>query len=273
MTELASVIQIQGASIQFPFDDGEMGDVSWTGQTTPSPAAATPQIGQLNISANEVQAYQDVTQSMIDDVPDVESWMLDKLNDKFYRNLNTTYVNGDGASKPKGFLSYAAWATPSTIAGQKGVYQSDALEQIVSGSASTVTGDGVKCLKASLLDQYQDNAVWLMQRMTWEVVSVLKDSIGRYLLNPNNVSIQQGVDLMLLGRPVVFANDMQAVGANSLAVAYGDFKRGYTIVERLGMRILRNPYFQPPFIRFNAFRRVGGKVSNYQAIKLLKCAA
>lgn len=273
MTELASVIQIQGPSIMFPLDDGQMGDVVWTGQTTATPAVATPQIRQINIFANEVQASQAITQSMIDDVPDVESWLMDKFNDKFYRNLNTTYVAGDGASKPKGFLSYAAWAVPSTITGQTAVYQANAIEQVASGVAGEVTADGIKCLQSSLLEEYQNNAVWIMKRMTWEVVSTLKDGVGRYLINPNTVALQQGVDLMLLGRPVVFGNDMQTVGANSLSIAYGDFKRGYTIVERLGMRILRDPYTATPQVLYKAFRRVGGEVTNFQAIKLLKCAA
>jgi len=250
-----------------------MGDVQWTGQTTATPSVTTPQVGQINIYANEVQAQQAITQSMIDDVPDIESWLMSKIDDKFSRNLNTTYVAGDGASKPKGFLSYAAWDVASTVAGQTAVYQRNAIEQVSSGVAGEVTADGVKCLQAALLEEYQSNAVWIMKRMTWETVTTLKDGVGRYLINPNNVALQNGVDLMLLGRPVVFGNDMQTVGANSLSIAYGDFKRGYTIVERLGMRILRDPYTSTPLVNYKAFRRVGGEVSNFQAIKLLKCAA
>jgi HK97 family phage major capsid protein len=273
MTELATVRQIASNAIQFPLDDQQIGEVQWTGQIDLTPTVTTPQIGQITIYANEVQAKVAATQSMLDDMPDIESWLMDKVNDKFYRNLNTTYVSGDGASKPKGFLSYAAWNTPSTIAGQTAVYQRNAIEQIASGNATEVTGDGIKCLYSSLLEEYQNNAVFLMKRMTWETVSILKDGQGRYLLNPATQSIQNGTDLTLLGRPVVFANDMQAVGADSLSVAYGDFKRGYTIVERLGMRILRDPYTATPQVLYKAFRRVGGEVTNFQAIKLLKCAA
>lgn len=273
MPELATVRQITSNSIMFPLDDGQMGDVVWTGQITPTPSVTTPQIRQINIFANEVQAQVSATQSMLDDMPDIESWLMDKINDKFYRNLNTAYVAGDGASKPKGFLSYNAWSVPSTIAGQTAVYQANAIEQVSSGEAANVTADGVKCLQAALLEEYQNNAVWIMKRMTWEVVSTLKDGVGRYLVNPNTVALQQGLDLMLLGRPIVFGNDMQTVGANSLSIAYGDFKRGYTIVERLGMRILRDPYTATPQVLYKAFRRVGGEVTNFQAIKLLKCAA
>lgn len=273
MPELATVRSITSNSITFPLDDGQMGDVVWTGQTTATPSVTTPQIRQINIFANEVQAQVAATQSMLDDMPDIESWLMDKINDKYYRNLNTAYVAGDGADKPKGFLSYAAWAVPSTIAGQTAVYQADAIEQVSSGEAANVTADGIKCLQSALLEEYQNNAVWIMKRMTWEVVSTLKDGVGRYLVNPNTVALQQGLDLMLLGRPVVFGNDMQTVGANSLSVAYGDFKRGYTIVERLGMRILRDPYTATPQVLYKAFRRVGGQVTNFQAIKLLKCAA
>lgn len=275
MPELATVRQITGNAIMFPLDDGQMGDITWTGQTTLASTAATntPQIGQINMFVNEAQAQVSATQSMLDDMPDVESWLMDKINDKYYRNLNTAYVAGDGASKPKGFLSYAAWTTPSTIAGQTAVYQRNAVEQVSSGVADNISADGIKCLQASLLEEYQPNAVWIMKRMTWSVVTELKDGVGRYLVNPNTVALQQGLDLMLLGRPVVFGNDMQTIAANSLSIAYGDFKRGYTIVERLGMRILRDPYTSTPLILYKAFRRVDGQVSNFQAIKLLKCAA
>lgn len=275
MPELATVRQITGNAIMFPLDDGQMGDITWTGQTTLASTAATttPQIGQINMFVNEAQAQVSATQSMLDDMPDVESWLMDKINDKYYRNLNTAYVAGDGASKPKGFLSYAAWAVPSTIAGQTAVYQRNAIEQVASGVADNISADGIKCLQAALLEEYQANAVWIMKRMTWSVVSELKDGVGRYLINPNTAALQNGIDLMLLGRPVVFGNDMQTIGANSLSIAYGDFKRGYTIVERLGMRILRDPYTSTPLILYKAFRRVDGQVTNFQAIKLLKCAA
>ncbi len=126
-------------------------------------------------------------------------------------------------------------------------------------------------MQAAQLEEYQENSVWVMKRGTWGVVTELKDGVGQYLINPR--LLYEGATLQLLNRPVVFGNDMQTIGANSLSVAYGDFKRGYQIVDRLGMRILRNPYIAHPRVRFQAFRRTGGGVKNFQCIKLLKLAA
>ena len=107
--------------------------------------------------------------------------------------------------------------------------------------------------------------------MTWNNSVLSKDGVGQYLINPR--FMKEGTDLTLLGRPVVFGNDMQAVAADALAVAYGNFKRGYMIVERLGLRILRDPYTSTPQVAFKAFKRVGGGVINFEAIKLLKLSA
>ena len=168
-------------------------------------------------------------------------------------------------------MSYAAWATPSTISGTTGVYERNKIEQIASGAAADITADGMRTLQASLKEDYQDQAVWLMKRMTWNNSVLSKDGVGQYLINPR--FFKEGTDLELLGRPVVFANDMQAVAANSLSVAYGDFKQGYQIIERLGMRVLRDVYSQTPKVLFKAYKRAGGAVVNFEAIKLLKCSA
>ncbi len=270
MRLLASVQEITSNQIDMPLDDQQAGDPTWGSEVTPTPSATTPQIGLVNILAHQQQAYQDVTQTMLDDMPDVDTWLLSKLDDKFRRDENTKFVSGDGADKPKGFLSYAAWDVPSTIGGVTGVYQRNAIEQIASGVAGAVTADGIRTLQGALKEEYQENAVFVMKRMTWNVVSLLKDGIGRWLIDPN--LLKTSTTLELLNRPVVFGNDMQAIASNALPIAYGDFSRGYQIVDRLGMRVLRNPYIAHPIVRFQAFRRTGGSLKNFEAIKLAKCS-
>lgn len=271
MTQLATVKQITSNEILMPLDDNEMGDIEWTSQITAPSTTPTPQIGQVKLLANEVQAKVFATQSALDDMPNADSWLLEQLNDKFDRGLNTAYTNGDGADKPKGFLSYAAWSSPTTIAGTTGTYERNKIEQIASGVVGGLTVDGLRTLQSSLKENYQEGAVFLMKRMTWNNSVLSKDGVGQYLINPR--FMKEGTDLTLLGRPVVFGNDMQAVAADALAVAYGNFKRGYMIVERLGLRILRDPYTSTPQVSFKAFKRVGGGVINFEAIKLLKLSA
>jgi len=271
MRMLADVREITSNQIDFPLDDQEAGAPTWGSEVTPTPSANTPQIGLINILAHQQACYVDATQTMLDDMPDIDTWLISKLDDKFRRDENTKYVSGDGADKPKGFLSYTAWTTPSTISGTTGVYQRNAVEQIASGTAGQLSGDGVRTMQSALKEEYQENAVFVMKRMTWNSVTLLKDGIGRWLIDPN--LLKTSTNLELLGRPVVFGNDMQDVASNSLSIAYGDFKRGYQIVDRLGMRVLRNPYIAHPIVRFQAFRRTGGQVKNFEAIKLLKCAA
>jgi HK97 family phage major capsid protein len=271
MRLLADVREITSNQIEFPLDDQQVGDPTWGSEVTPTPSASTPQIGLVNVLAHQQACYVDVTQTMLDDMPDVDTWLLSKLDDKFRRDENTKFVIGDGADKPKGFLSYAAWDVPSTIGGTTGVYQRNAVEQIDSGTPGEITADGIRTIQGALKEEYQEGAVFVMKRMTWNDVSLLKDGIGRYLIDPNLLKVS--TTLEMLNRPVVFGNDMPAVASGSLPIAYGDFKRGYQIVDRLGMRVLRNPYIQHPLVRFQAFRRTGGVVKNFESIKLLKCSA
>lgn len=271
MNQLARVENITANEFLITLDDNENGSIIPVSQITESPEVNTPQVGQLKFLVNEFAAFTTATQSQLDDTPDVENWLLSKMQTRFQRDFNTYYVNGDGSDKPKGFLSYAAWSSPSTIAGATGTYERNKIEQISTGIAGALTVDGLKCLQASLKDEYQDNAVFLMKRMTWFNAVVSKDGVGQYLINPK--FMKEGTDLTLLGRPVIFSNDMQGVANNALSVAYGDFYEGYLIVNRIGMRIQRNPYKTPSLVKFYAFARTGGGVKNFEAIKLLKLAA
>ena len=161
-------------------------------------------------------------------------------------------------------MSHAAWAV-------NGTYERNKIEQIVSGTSAVVKADGLISLQNALLEAYQPNAKFLMKRATFGAVSKLKDGTGAYLLNP--MMLPQGATMVLLGKPVIFADDIAAIAANSLSIAYGDFQKAYTIVDRMGIRVLRDPYTTKPFIKFYTTKRVGGAVTNYQALKIQKLAA
>jgi HK97 family phage major capsid protein len=267
MRTVATVMQTATSGVELIIDDNEATSGGWVGEKTARPETATPKIGLLEIKAHEQYANPAATQKMIDDAGfNIEAWLADKISDKFTRDENTSFVTGDGNMKPKGFLSYSAWASAGT-------YERDALEQLDSGSNGDFDADDLIDLQMLLKEAYQPNAVWLMQRLTWGKVIKLKEATtGAYLIDPQ--LIKTGTDLRLLGQLVTFASDMAATGATgALSVAYGDFKKGYSIIDRLGIRTLRDPYSNKPFVNFYTTKRVGGAVTNYESIKILKESA
>jgi HK97 family phage major capsid protein len=234
---------------------------------------ATPKIGLLSIPTHEQYAMPKVTQTMLDDsVIDIAAWLQMKTNDIISRTENTAFVSGNGSKKPEGFLNLSAWTTVGT-------YERGKLEHISSGVNGTSAGLGLVADKIievqdSLLEAYQEGAVWVMNRMTWSKVKTLKDGSGQYLLDRD--LLKTNTSPMLLGKPVVFSTDMAKPSdytTGTLAIAYGNFKRGYQIVDRTGIRVLRDPLTAKPYIQFYTTKRVGGAVKNYQAIKLLKLSA
>lgn len=264
MRAISQIITTGTNEVEIPIDDNESASGGWVGEVTAPSETATPQVGVLKIPVHEQFAEPKATQKMLDDsFVNIEAWLARKTDDILTRTENTAFVSGDGSLKPKGFLSYANWASA-------GVYERNKIEQIASGTSGVITADGLRRLQGSLLEAYQSRASFLMKRDAFTDVSLLKDGAGRYLLNERMLA--DGVDIRLLGKPLFFADDMQAVAADSLSVAYGDFGTGYTIVDRMGIRVLRDPYTAKPYIKFYTTKRVGGAVTNFQAIKLQKLA-
>jgi HK97 family phage major capsid protein len=180
---------------------------------------------------------------------------------RFARQEATAFVSGDAVKKPRGILDYDSWTT----AGQ---YERDAIEHRDTATVATLAGDDLIDLQSDLLEAYQGNATWLVHRKIWAEIMQLKDSDNQYLLNP--MMLFSGVQMQLLGRPVRFAGDMDSTlgEGNSIAI-YGDFREGYTVVDRIGIRVLRDPYTQKQYVKFYTTKRVGGAVTNYQALKVL----
>lgn len=260
---VANVVTTSSNSMEFIIDDDEP-DAGWVGEVEARSDTDTPQVGLKTIVVHEVYAQPRASQRMLDDAGfDLEGWLQGKVTRKFGRLENTAFVTGNGSKKPKGFLSYPAWAVAGT-------YERDALEQITStGTAGALDeADDLISLQCSLIEDYQMEAVWGMTRETFCDVIKLKDTDGQYLLNPR--VLYEGAEKILLGKPVVIMQDMPEVAAAALAVVYGNFMEGYTIVDRFGVRVLRDPYTSKPYVRFYSTKRVGGDVTNYEAIKILK---
>lgn len=264
MRLLANVETTSSKSIDVLIDDQEAGG-RWVGEGASGGQTDTPQLGQKELVAHKLEADPRITSEQIQDsYMDVESWLGNKVADRFARLQNTAFVTGDGVAKPRGFLTYAAWATAGT-------YERNKIEQIISGSAATVTADGFIALQNALKEAYQAGASWTMKRTTFGEALKLKGT-DNYFFSP--VLLRDGqASMQLLGKPVTFMDDMPAVGANTLAVGYGDFGQAYTVLDRVGLQVLRDPYTNKGFVTYYTTQRVGGDVTSFDAIKIGKCAA
>jgi len=258
MRQLSSVETISSDVLEI-IEDNDEAAAGWTAsETSVVTETATPTVGKKVIAAHELVAQPKATQKLIDDSSiDIESWLSGKLTDVFVRKENTAFISGTGTGQPTGILTYAA----GTAWGQ--------VEQVNTGVDASITADSLIDLFFSLKEEYVAHATFLMNRATAQQVRLLKDANGQYLWNPGLSSSSPDT---LLGLPVKQAADMPSPASGSLSIALADFKRAYQIVDRTGVRILRDPYTEKPFVKFYATKRVGGDVTNFEAIKLLNLA-
>lgn len=265
MRRLCRVVTLTASgSFEEPIDRDDA-SATWVNEIESRTEDGTPQLGLLTIPAEETYALVPLSQKLLDDSDiDLWDWMTQKITDKFARQEGQAFVSGDGVKKPQGFLSYPV----SSAADASRAWGT--LQYVVSGAASTITADGLIDLVYSLRAPYRRGACWLLSSDTARIVSKLKDSNGDYLWRE---SLSAGQPSTLLGYPVEYSEDMPAVAADAYPMAFGNFKLGYTIVDRLGIRFLRDPYSKKPFVLVYAYRRVGGGMNNSETIKLLKIAA
>ncbi|MER9471080.1 phage major capsid protein [Mesorhizobium sp. M0520] len=258
MRQLASVENIGSDVAEFPIDDDEAGS-GWVGENEDRDETDTPEGGVQRIPVHEIYAMPRVSARLLEDADfDVEGFLARKVGERFGRQEATAFVAGNTPRRPRGFLTYPAGTTRGKI------------EQIVSGAATDMTWDALINLMSSLKDFYVSGAVWVMRRATVGNLMLKKDGDGRYIWQPNQ---QAGKPSILIGHEVYNAADMPAVGAGALPIAFGNFKAGYTIIDRRGSVTLRDPYTKKGSVKFYTTKRVGGDVTEFEAIKLMKIAA
>jgi HK97 family phage major capsid protein len=264
LRQVANVERTGAKSIDILIDDQEAA-ARWVGEGASGGQTDTPQLAQKVIAAHKIEADPRMTTEMIEDsYLDVEAWLAGKVADKFARTQNTAFVLGDGIGKPRGFLTYAAAATAGT-------YERGAITQINMGSAAALNADGLIEVQNGLKEEYQAGAVFGMKRTTFGAALQLKGN-DNYFFSP--VLMRDGqASIQLLGKPVVFMDDMPAVAANALSVVYADFGRAYTILDRVGLQVLRDPYTNKGFVTYYTTQRVGGDVTSFDAIVIGKVAA
>ena len=259
MRALASVETISSDALEI-IQDYDRAAAGWTTETGAVSETTTPQIAKAIIPLFELYAQPKATQKLVDDSAiDIEAWLSQKVGEVFYNKENAAYISGNGTSQPKGILSYAAGVNFGQI------------EQVNSGSDAVVTSDGLIRLYYALKEDYAQRATFLMNRSTLQGVRLMKlSTTNQYLWQPGLAS---GTPDTLLGVPVMQAVDMPIAASASLSVAVGDFRRAYQIVDRSGIRVLRDPYTEKPFVKFYTTKRVGGAVVNFEALKIMKLSA
>ena len=263
---IASVRQVSGAVLKKPFSvSGPV--VGWAGETAARPETASSTLAELQFPTMELYAMPAATASLLDDAAvDIDQWIAAEVESAFAEQEGAAFVNGDGVNKPRGFLDYAQVSESAWSWGSLGYVATGADGEFAASGASDVLIDTIYALKAG----YRQNGNWVMNRKTQAAIRKLKDADGNYLWQPPATA---GGRASLLGFDVVEAEDMPDIAAGSTPVAFGDFARGYLVVDRTGVRVLRDPYSAKPYVLFYTTKRVGGGVQDFDAIKLVKFAA
>lgn len=236
----------------------------WVGETAARGETNTPSLEEVAPPMGEVYANPRATQWALDDIFfDVEGWLREGVGTEFARQEGAAFITGDGTNKPLGFLS----GTPVTTGDDARAF--GVLQYLASGAAANIT-DPDKLVELTYLIKaaYRQRARWCMNRTTLGVVRLLKDGDSNYIWQPG---LERGQPNQLLGYPVTEAEDMPVIAANAFPIAFGDFQRGYVIVDRVGVRMLRDPYTAKPYVQFYTTKRVGGRIKDDNALKLLKC--
>tara|TARA_B100000686_G_scaffold55286_1_gene59566 strand:+ start:197 stop:1426 length:1230 start_codon:yes stop_codon:yes gene_type:complete len=231
--QVANVVTIGTDKLEGVAHIGDTG-AGWVGETDARTETTSPVLEQYSIPVHELYAEPRATQRLLDDAMfNVDEWLAAKIAERLSRLENAAFVNGDGTGKPKGFLTYAA-GTPSAA-------DFDVIEQLSTGAAGAFAasdpGDSLVNMVFALKARYRENAVFMMKRSSLAAVRKLKDGDGNYLWTPDFQMKQGGT---LLGFDVIEAEDMPEIAADSLSIAFGDFNESYQIVDRQGVRILRD---------------------------------
>ncbi len=266
LRSVANVVNVEGTAYDVLIDQDDL-VTGWATETGSATETGTPKIDRISIPLHELSALPKVSQRLLDDSAfNIEEWLSGRIAEKFARAETAAFINGDGVDKPKGILNHTAVANDSWTWGNLGYVATG--EAGAFGVSNPV--DAIIDLVFALAAEYRAKATFVMNSRTVGAVRKLKDADGRFLWSDSMVA---GEPSRLMGYPVLVAEDMPDIAADSLSIAFGDFAAGYTIAERPDTRILRDPFSAKPHVLFYATKRVGGDVSDFAAIKLLKFSA
>lgn len=260
---VASVVNVEATSYDVLIDQNDTG-AGWADEVSSTAETGTPTIERISIPLYELNAMPKISQRLLDDSAfDVENWLAGRISEKFARAEATAFVNGDGVDKPRGFLNHSSVDNDVWAWGNLGYVPT----QVVTPDL----GDG-SCLidlVYALGAEYRANATFVINSRTAGALRKLTDQDGRHLWADGLAAAEPA---RLLGYPVLISEDMPDIDTGTTPIAFGDFGAGYTIAERPDLRVLRDPFSAKPHVLFYASKRVGGDVSDFAAIKLLRCS-
>jgi HK97 family phage major capsid protein len=265
MRQYASVQSIGTDALEGLHDNDEAG-FGWVGETGARTETTSPKLEKWRIPVHEMYAKPAATQKLLDDaLINMEAWLQGKVSSRFARAENAAFVDGNGVDRPRGFLSYPDRQSADT-------FELNAIERFNTGvnggfAAAPNGGDVLIDALYGLKAQYRNNATWFMNRKTTGTVRQLKDSDGAYLWA---MGIAAGQPATLLGYPSASFEDMPNIATGSLSMAVGDMREAYQIVDRMGVRVLRDPFSNKPFVEFYSTKRTGGDMVNFEALKLVE---
>ena len=258
---IASVVNVEATSYDVLVDRGEL-ETGWATETAGFSETGTQQIDRISIPLHELSALPKASQRLLDDAAfDIENWLAGRIADKFSRAEAAAFVSGDGVDKPKGFLDHTSVDNDVWTWGNLGY--------VPTGVDADATPDSIIDLVYALGAEYRANGTFVMNSKTAGQLRKLKDNDGRFLWTDGLATAEPA---RLLGYPVLIAEDMPDAASDATPIAFGDFASGYTVAERPDLRVLRDPFSAKPHVLFYATKRVGGDVSDFAAIKLLKFA-
>ncbi|WP_424993685.1 phage major capsid protein [Oceaniradius stylonematis] len=260
---LATVRQVTGAVLKKPFAVSGPA-VGWVGETDARPETAAGTLAELQFPTMELYAMPAATATLLEDsAVDIDQWISAEVEAAFAEQEGTAFVNGDGVNKPRGLLDYTMVDESAWSWGNLGYVPTGTAGDLPADDATGVLLDTVFTLKAG----YRQNASWLMSRKTQAAIRKLKDADGNYVWQPPATAEQKP---SLMGFSVHESEDMPAIATDAPAIAFGDFARGYLVVDRRGVSVLRDPYSAKPYVLFYTTKRVGGGIQDFDAIKLIR---
>ncbi|MEH6663394.1 MAG: phage major capsid protein [Brevundimonas sp.] len=265
MREIATVRTVASGVFRKPVSTDGV-EAGWAAETAPRPETDGATLSLLEFPSAELYASPAATQTLLDDAfISLDEWLAGEIEDAFAAQETEAFVNGDGTNKPRGFLSYPTVANDDADWGEIGHVPTGA-----AGGFGDAPVDRLIDLIYAPKAKYRTGARFVMNRRTASAIRKFRDADDNYVWSP---ATQPGAASSLLGYPVTEIEEMPDIGADALAVAFGDFRRGYLIVDRAGLSVLRDPYSAKPYVLFYTTRRVGGGVQDFDAIKVLKFAA
>ena len=264
MRQICNSITISSAGFSKLFNKGGTGS-GWVGETDQRPNTGTPQFAQLTYTPMELYANPAATQQLLDDAEiDLEAWLADEVQTEFAKQEGAAFVSGDSTKQPKGILTYVTGGSNAAE------HPFGEIKSVSSGDANTIKGDSILDVVYAVPGQLKANARFIMNNDAQLAIRKLKDGQGNYLWQPSYVAGQAAT---LAGYPITEVPDMPDVAAGATPMLFGDFKRGYLIVNRIGVRVLRDPYTNKPFVQFYTTMRVGGGLLNPEPLRALTVGA